>query len=120
MTKMAVQIKGIMSLAADFEIDLKGKVRSDSTAAIGIAHREGLGGRCRHINVQYLWIQERVRQGQLGLAKVVGKDNPADMMTKAVASETLQQHSEFMKFKSVGSRAGKSSKLLNSVTPSIE
>ena len=120
MTKMAVQIKGIMSLAADFEIDLKGKVRSDSTAAIGIAHREGLGGRCRHINVQYLWIQERVRQGQLGLAKVVGKDNPADMMTKAVPSETLQQHLEFMKFKSVGSRAGKSSKLLNSVTPSIE
>ena len=120
MTKMAVQIKGIMSLAADFGIDLKGKVRSDSIAAIGIAHREGLGGRCRHINVQYLWIQERVREGQIGLAKVAGKDNPADMMTKAVGSETLQQHLEFMKFKSVGDRAGKASKLLNSVTPSIE
>ena len=44
MTKMAVQIKGMMSLAKDFEADLKGIVRSDSTAAIGIAHREGLGG----------------------------------------------------------------------------
>lgn len=120
MTKMAVQLKGVMSLAADFKIDLKGKVRSDSTAAIGIAHREGLGGRCRHIKVQYLRIQERVREGQLGLAKVIGKDNPADMMTKAVSSETLRQHLEFMKFKSMSGRAEKASKLLNSMTTSIE
>ena len=120
MTKMAVQIKGMMSLAADFEMDLKGIVRSDSTAAIGIAHREGLGGRCRHINVQYLWIQERVREGQLGLTKVLGKDNPADMMTKAVGSETLQQHLKFMNFRSAAGRAVKASKLLNSVTPSMD
>ena len=33
----------MMSLAADFEMNLKGIVRSDSTVAIGIAHREGLG-----------------------------------------------------------------------------
>ena len=40
MTKVAVQIKGMMSLAADFEIGLKGIVRSDSAAAIGIAYRK--------------------------------------------------------------------------------
>ena len=111
MTKMAVQIKGMMSLAKDFEADLQGVVRSDSTAAIGIAHREGLGGRCRHINVQYLWIQERVREGQLGLSKVTGKNNPADMMTKAVGTETLQQHLNFMKFASLAGRAEKASHL---------
>ena len=118
MTKMAVQIKGMMSLAADFSMKLKGIVRSDSTAAIGIAYREGLGGRCRHINVQYLWIQERVRSGQLGLSKVLGKNNPADMMTKAVGTDTLQQHLKFMNFRSRAGRAVKASRLLNSVTPS--
>ena len=120
MTKMAVQIKGLMSLAADFSMELKGIVRSDSTAAIGIAYREGLGGRCRHINVQYLWIQESVRSGRLGLSKVLGKDNPADMMTKAVGAETLQQHLRFMNFRSVAGRAVKASKLLNSVTASAD
>jgi len=119
MTKMAVQIKGLMSLAADFSMELKGIVRSDSTAAIGIAYREGLGGRCRHINVQYLWIQERVRSGQLGLSKVLGKDNPADMMTKAVGTDTLQQHLRFMNFRSMAGRAVKASKLINSVTSSV-
>ena len=57
-------------------MDLKGIVRSDSTAAIGIANREGLGGRCRHIKVQYLCIQERVQEGHLGISKVLGKNNP--------------------------------------------
>ena len=107
MTKVAV-----MSLAAE------GIVRSDSAAAVGIAYRKGIGGRCRHINVQYLWIQERVQEGHLGLAKVQGKKNPADMMTKAVGSETMQQHLKFMNFRNAVGRAEKASKLLNSVTTS--
>ena len=119
MTKMAVQLKGIMSLMADFMIEVKGKVKSDSTAAIGIAHRDGLGGRCRHIRVQYLWIQESVRERALGLEKVDGKVNPADMMTKAVPSEVLQQHLMYMNFENFGGRAAKSSKLLNSLTLKI-
>ena len=98
MTKVAVQMKGMMSLAADLEIGLKEIVRSDSAAAIGIAYRKGIGGRCRHINVQYLFIQERVQEGHLRLAKVLGKKNPADMMTKAVGSGTMQQHFEVHEF----------------------
>ena len=49
LTKVAAQVSGMISLAADFEDKLNGTVRSDSNAAIGIAHRTGLGGRCRHI-----------------------------------------------------------------------
>ena len=111
-------MKGMMSLAADFEISLKRIVRSDSAAAIGIAHRKGIGGRCRHINVQYLWIQESVQEGHLGLANVLGQKNPADMMMKTVGSETMQQHLKFMNFRNAVGRAEKASKLLNSVTTS--
>merc|ERR1712086_611617 len=40
------------------------------------------------------------------------------MMTKAVGTDTLQQHLRFMKFRSMAGRAVKASKLLNSVTSS--
>ena len=111
LTKAATQITGIISLAADFGVTLRGTVRTDSNVAIGITHRSGLGGRCRHIKVQYLWIQERVKTGELQLKKVVGTENPADLMTKAVAADTLDAHLKRMGFEPRGGRAGKASEL---------
>ena len=92
---------------------------TSESSILGIAHRDGLGGRCRRIRVQYLWVQESVRERALGLEKVDGKVNPADMMTKAVPSEVLQQHLMYMNFENFGGRAAKSSKLLNSLTLKI-
>ena len=67
MTKVATQLKGIISMANDFGMKLIGTAKSDSNAAIGIAHRDGLGGRCRHIKVQFLWIQEAIKSKELSL-----------------------------------------------------
>ena len=53
MTKAATQCLGIIQLMADFGDTASGKVMSDSTAAICIVCRDGLG-RTRHIRVQYL------------------------------------------------------------------
>ena len=77
MTKMAVQIKGVMSLAKDFDLDFKGIVRTDPTAAIGISHRSGLGGRTRHIQLQFLWIQDALENDdfELGQNGTRGKTN---------------------------------------------
>ena len=90
---------------------MNGVIRSDSNAAIGITHRSRLGGRCRHIKVQYLWIQERVKSSDLKLKKVNGLVNSADLMTKAVNGETLERHIERMGFEARGGRAGKASEL---------
>ena len=65
MTKVAVQLSGEISMAKDFGVSLTGVVKSDSSSAIGIAHRDGLGGRCRHVKVQYLWIQSKIKDGDL-------------------------------------------------------
>ena len=54
------------------------------------------------------------------MSKVLGKNNPADMMTKAVGTETLQQHLKFMNFASLAGKAERASKLLNSITPSMD
>ena len=61
--------------------NLKLHVLSDATAAIGIAKRRGLG-KVRHLHTTDLWIQERVRNGDVGLHKVLGTENPADCFTK--------------------------------------
>ena len=119
MTKMAVQMSGMISLASDFNITLHGIIKSDSNAAIGIAHRDGLGGRCTHIKVQYLWIQSKIRSKELGLRKVLGTENPADLMTKPLSSDLFDKYLDMMCFYKCGGRACTSSRLLNSMTPSI-
>ena len=56
-------------------------MKTDSSAAKGFASQRGLG-RMRHLEVKDLWLQEAVCRGRLGLCKVKGDENPADIFTK--------------------------------------
>ena len=98
MTKVAVQLSGVISMATDFGVCLTGVVKSDSSSAIGIAHRDGLGGRCRHIKVQYLCIQSKIKDGDLKLQKVLGTNNVADAMNAAVDRWALDKFLAAMNF----------------------
>ena len=51
----ACQGLGIQSMAADWGIKASVKVRSDSSAAIGISNRLGLGTML-HLSVRRLWV----------------------------------------------------------------
>ncbi len=62
-------------------IDLRITLNEDSSAAKGIAQRTGLG-KVRHIEVNQLWVQEKVREGTFEICKVKGIDNLADALTK--------------------------------------
>jgi hypothetical protein len=75
---------GLQSLLHDWGVQLSLEVLSDSSAARGFSARQGLG-RMRHVQTRYLWVQERVREGHLRVLPVRGKNNPADLFTKAVA-----------------------------------
>ena len=90
-TKAACQTIGLMALARDFGDDLSGEIKCDANATLGIIHRKGLG-KLRHVNVQYLWIQEQLANKTLTANKVLGSDNPADLMTKHVSRELLESH----------------------------
>ena len=92
---MAVQLSGVISKGKDFGVSLIGVVKSDSSSAIGRAHRDGLGGRCRHVKVQYLWIQSKIKVGDLKLQKVLGTTNVADAMAKAVDRWALDRYIHF-------------------------
>ena len=78
------QTKGIISMLMDFDLKLDGKVCTVASAAIGISYRPSLG-RTRHMDVQYLWIQDE-------LEKVGTKDNLADVLTKLLPHDVMLKH----------------------------
>ena len=72
---------GYQALLSDLGVEVPLRVWTDSSAAIGICQRQGLG-KVRHLDTQTLWIQQAVRAGKVDLRKVPGESNPADLLTK--------------------------------------
>ena len=76
---------GYHAMLRDMGVQTALRVWTDSTASIGICGRQGLG-KLRHIETQCLWIQQRVRDKNFELRKVLGSENPADLFTKHLPS----------------------------------
>ena len=76
---------GHQALMNDLEIDLPVRAWTDSSAALGIATRSGLG-KIRYLETHTLWLQEKVRTGAITVKKVRGEVNPADLITKHLPS----------------------------------
>ena len=89
--KAASVALGARSLMKDLGHEVSILVHTDAEAAKGIASRMGLG-KTRHIDVHYLWVQERVRSGDLVLQKVKGTENPADLMTKHLSAPEIHKY----------------------------
>ena len=82
---------GLQSVARDFGVELRPEVHADSSAAIGICHRCGIG-KIRHLAVAQLWVQDLVRAKDVRLHKVLGTLNPADLMTKPLSRAEIDGH----------------------------
>ena len=72
---------GIKAMLKEWGEDTKVVALCDSTAAIGIVNRKGVG-KLRHIDVSRLWVQDLREEGKLDMKKVLGTQNPADQLTK--------------------------------------
>jgi hypothetical protein len=88
--KGATEGLGMRAVLADFGIDVGLSMYSDATAAIGMVRREGLG-RVRHLAVADLWVQQRVRNGEIQVSKILGTENPSDMMTKGLDNVSIKK-----------------------------
>ena len=77
---------GYQSLLRDLGIALPLRVWTDSSAAIGVCSRQGLG-KLRHLDTHTLWVQQAVRSKRLSIKKVLGEENPADLLTKHSLSQ---------------------------------
>ena len=93
-----------MTMLADFGITVEVTVHTDASAAIGIVRRAGLG-KLRHLNVRYLWLQDQVKKEAIGLEKVAGAHNPADLGTKHLNAETMLKHLVRVGARTSGGRA---------------
>ena len=89
--KAAAEALGLQSLAKDLGQRAAARVHADSSAAIGICSRSGIG-KVRHLAVGQLWVQERVRSGAISLHKVLGENNPADLLTKHLSQQPMLRH----------------------------
>ena len=106
-----------IALAKDIGLSLTGEVYTDSSAALGISQRAGLG-KVRHLRTQGLWVQECHVSKRLHYKKILGTKNPADVLTKYVPSELMNRHMETLGVERRGRRA-EAAPELNSVEPEI-
>ena len=95
--KGASVLLGALSIARDFGVTLNGRLSMDSSAAKGIASRLGLG-KVKHLHTQYLWVQERVSNGDFTLRKIWTDENPGDLMTKNLDKPKLDKFFQYLGF----------------------
>ena len=91
LVKAASQSIGIRNIMRDLGFDLHIQINTDASVAKSIAMRRG-AGKVRHIEVNQLWVQERVAKGELEIRKVGTEGNIADILTKHIDRETLDKH----------------------------
>jgi hypothetical protein len=96
---------GYQALLKDVGVELPLRVWTDSSAAIGICSRQGLG-KLRHLDTHTLWIQQAVRTKRVDLRKVDGECNPADILTKhSISRQRLEGLIALYSCKYLGGRA---------------
>ena len=80
---------GISQLAQGWGISLEAQIFVDSSAALSIATRRGVG-KLRHVRIGHLWVQERAAEGDVHFSKVKGTENPADLCTKFLSPRVFE------------------------------
>ena len=88
MVEGVTRAKGLASIAREMgygDISEVVRLSTDSEAAKQFVKRRGLPGKMKHIQVKDLWLQKEAREGRLEIFKILGTDNPADLMTKILS-----------------------------------
>ena len=119
MVAASAETLAIIAYARDLGLTFKGEVYTDSSAALGITQRAGIG-KVRHLRTQGLWVQETLSTGRLPYMKVLGTKNPADVLTKHVPADLLNKHLETMNVTITEGRAEKAPELSALVVSDVE
>ena len=69
------------ALFGDLGLGMGITLKTDASAAKGIATRKGLG-KVRHVELRYLWVQDVVKEKRLAMRRGDGEKNLADHLTK--------------------------------------
>ena len=113
---MSCELIGLCQLSHDWGLEEGARLLVDSSAAIGVIGRKG-NGKLRHVKVGMMWIQEKVEEGEIQIEKVLGTENPADLMTKYLPAGKVDQ---YMLKLGQEQRAGRAEKSLNTTWREIK
>ncbi len=72
-------------------VNVKHEGRANSRTADGIGNGAGIG-KVRNLGWAQLWVQDLVRSKACRLFKVLGTENPADLMTKPLPRSEIDAH----------------------------
>ena len=93
---------------------------TDSSAAIGICSRQGLG-KLRHIDTHTLWLQQAVRCKRIEVKKIAGECNPADLFTKhSLSADRVRALVELQSYDFRGGRAASAPQTRKTATGKID
>ena len=73
--------------ATDGNIELP----ASAPGAMHPQRRVGIG-KLRHLDTSLLWIQQKVRDKEVQMTKVPGKENPGDSFTQYISGPEIQSH----------------------------
>ena len=80
MLKAACEGLQVVHIMREVGEELELCLRGDSTASHGTLQRLGTG-RIKHLQTRQLWLQERVKEGDVAIEKVPRENNWADLLT---------------------------------------
>ena len=98
MIEGVTRAKGLIRLAGELgfgELENVVRLGTDSSAAKSFVSRRGLG-RMRHLDMRDLWLQKEVGEGKVVVQKVLGTENPAELMTKVLGLKEIGERIEGM------------------------
>ena len=93
MVEAVTRTKGLLTLAKELgwgELSVVVHLGTDSNAAKSFVNRRGLG-KMRHLEIRDLWLQKEIREGRVLVHKVLGTENPADLMTKILTIGEIEE-----------------------------
>ena len=73
----------------DLGLGVEVRLFSDSSAALGIIRRSGIG-KIKHLAIKHLWVQDYLREGFYTENKIPTALNPADIFTKHKDRDTIK------------------------------
>ena len=91
LVKCIAETLGVCAVMRDWGQEKSSLLYADSSAALGIAKRNG-ASKLRHININTLWVQDVQDREGVTYRKVLGTENPADLMTKYLTRDVIVTH----------------------------
>ena len=82
---------GCVALADDLGIKVWIRHDIDAAAALSILESQSVG-RVIHLDIDVLWRQGQMLRRIVELTKILGTENPADLMTKQLGQECVNEY----------------------------